>query len=292
MSPLVSTPERNAAATASRARFGPLRTLRLGLARIGYEARLFFRLGDAVFFNFLFPVMMFLIFATAFSAVEFGAGPDGTGGIGAAGYYLPAMLAASVFISGTQTLSIDIATERHDGTLKRLGGSPLPVASYFIGKIGLVVISAGLQSIILLLVARFAFGVELPDEAEQWLVFGWVLLLGLGTSAVLGIALAQLPRSARSASAVVLPPVLILQFISGVYLPFAQLPEWLQTFASAFPLKWIAQGMRSVFLPEHFTAIEQHGSWELGAGAAMLGVWLVLGLAATLLTFRWIPKDK
>ncbi len=43
--------------------------------------------------------------------------------------------------------------------------------------------------------------------------------------------------------------MLLLQFISGVYINFAALPEWLQNVASVFPLKWLAQGFRSVFLP-------------------------------------------
>ena len=49
-----------------------------------------------------------------------------------------------------------------------------------------------------------------------------------GKEAVLGIALSGLPRSGKSATAVIIPIALVLQFISGVYLGFSQLPEWLQ----------------------------------------------------------------
>ncbi|MGK9148192.1 ABC transporter permease [Plantibacter flavus] len=267
------------------------RTLRLGASRVGYETRIYFRSGDQVFFTFLFPVVMLAIFSTAFSAVgDVGAGPDGTGGVSQAAYYLPGMIAAGILLSGVQNLATDIATEKSDGTLKRLGGSPLPVVSYFLGKMGQVLVTSVLQIALLLLVAHFAFDVALPTEPEKWFTFAWVYLLGIATSAVLGIALSAVPRSGKSATAVVIPIVLVLQFISGVYLTFTMLPEWLQNVASVFPLKWIAQGMRSVFLPESFAAAEQTGAWDLGSVALVLAIWAVAGLVLTRLTFRWVRR--
>ena len=127
--------------------------------------------------------------------------------------------------------------------------------SYFLGKIGQVFVTGALQAALLLLVAGLVFRVPLPTEPERWLTFGWVFVLGVTTSAVLGIALSRIPRSGKSATSVVIPIALVLQFISGVYLAFTQLPDWLQTVASVFPLKWMAQGMRSAFLPDTFEAL-------------------------------------
>lgn len=268
------------------------RTIRLGVSRIGYELKVYSRQGDSVFFTFLFPILMLSIFAVSFSGMgNLGAAPDGSGGISWAAYYLPGMIAAGMLLSGVQNLGVDIATEKGDGTLKRLGGSPLPVISYFIGKIGMVFLSAVVQAALILLVARVAFDVELPTDPEKWLLFAWVFVLGVITSCVLGIALSALPRSGKSATAVVIPIVLLLQFISGVYLQFTMLPEWLQNFASVFPLKWMAQGMRAVFLPESFAMLEQTESWNLPWVAIVMSIWFVVGLLLTRMTFRWIRKD-
>jgi ABC-2 type transport system permease protein len=268
------------------------RTLRLGASRIGYETRIYFRSGDQVFFTFLFPVVMLAIFSTAFSAMgNVGEAPDGTGGVSQASFYLPGMIAAGILLSGVQNLATDIANEKSDGTLKRLGGSPLPVISYFLGKMGQVLVTSVLQIALLLLVSRFLFDVTLPTEPERWFTFAWIYLLGIATSAILGIALSALPRTGKSATAVVIPIVLVLQFISGVYLSFTMLPEWLQNVASVFPLKWLAQGFRSVFLPEGFAAGEPSGSWDHPLILLVTGLWLVLGLALVRLTFRWIRKD-
>jgi hypothetical protein len=40
--------------------------------------------------------------------------------------------------------------------------------------------------------------------------------------------------------------------------------------AALFPLKWLCQGMRSVFLPDSFQRQELAGSWELGRTALVL----------------------
>jgi ABC-2 type transport system permease protein len=278
-------------ATLQAPTFAPGRTLRLGFSRIGYELRSYFRRGDTVFFTFLFPLVFLTIFSVAFSNAHFGRDASGHV-VTAADYYLPGMLAAGLLLSGLQNMSIDIAGEKSDGTLKRLGGSPLPVFSYFIGKIGQVLVTGLLQAALLIVVAATAFGVPLPTEPSKWLTFVWVFLLGVTTCAVLGIALSALPRSGKSATAVIIPITLILQFISGVYLTFSQLPSWLQNFASLFPLKWLAEGMRSVFLPDSFKVVEQGHSWDLGGVLIATLIWLVVGLVLCRVTFRWIRKDS
>ncbi|BDI21387.1 ABC transporter permease [Herbiconiux sp. L3-i23] len=271
---------------------GLVRTLRLGGARAAYEVKTYFRQGDSLFFTFLFPTVIFIIFAIAFgSSGNVGTAPDGSGGVTMAAYYLPGMVAAGVLLSGVQNLAIDIATERSDGTLKRLAGTPLPVLSYFLGKLGQVLITSLMQLALLLIVARVAFGVELPSDGEHWWTFIWVYLLGIATAAALGIGLSRLPRSGKSASAVIVPILLVLQFVSGVYIQFTMLPDWLQNVAGVFPLKWIAQGMRAAFLPESFAVAEAGGSWDLGTAALVLGVWLVAGVIVSVLTFRWNRKD-
>lgn len=265
-------------------------TIRWGIARIGYEIRGYFRRGDAVFFTFLFPLVLLAVFSVAFSTTSFGRDAAGHP-VSAAAYYLPAMLAAGVLLSGLQNMAVDIAGEKSDGTLKRLAGTPLPVTSYFIGKIGQVLVTGLAQAALLLLFARLAFDVPLPSDPGRWATFAWVYLLGVATCAILGIGLSALPRSGRSATAVVIPITLLLQFVSGVYIGFSSLPTWLQDVASVFPLRWLAEGMRAVFLPSSFAAAEPGGAWNLPGVAIACGIWLVAGLVAARLTFRWIRTD-
>jgi ABC-2 type transport system permease protein len=61
----------------------------------------------------------------------------------------------------------------------------------------------------------------------------------------------------------------------------------MQQFAALFPLKWLTQGMRSVFLPADFATQEVAGDWEIGKTALILIIWLILGLLVSIKTFKW-----
>ena len=74
-------------------------------------------------------------------------------------------------------------------------------------------------------------------------------------------------------------------------IPFSQVPTWMQTIAAFFPLKWMAQGMRYVFLPGEYAALEQNGEWNIAGVAIALTIWLVVGLVLARVTFRWNRGD-
>ena len=61
----------------------------------------------------------------------------------------------------------------------------------------------------------------------------------------------------------------------------------MQHIGALFPLKWIAQGYRSVFLPDRLLSLEPAHSWEHGRTALILAAWSVGGLFLALRTFRW-----
>jgi ABC-2 type transport system permease protein len=259
-------------------------TLSLGLARTGIEVRQFFRERDHFIFTFAFPVILLFIFGSVFS-------DDIVPGVSFTQYFAAGMVASGVVLSSFQSLAISIAVERDDGSLKRLRGTPMPPAAYFLGKIGLVLVTSLIQAAILLLIGSLAFGLNLPTSPELWLRFAWVFVLGTAAGTVVGIAYSSVARSAKSAAAVVSPVVIVLQFVSGVFFVFTQIPGWMQTVGSIFPLKWLAQGMRSVFLPESFEASEASHSWQLPQTALILAAWTVIGLVLCLRTFRWQRRD-
>ena len=255
-------------------------TLKIGISRGFLEIKQFMRQRESVVFTLLFPVLLLLIFGSVFK-------DEIAPGVTFSQYFVAGMIASGLVNTGFQQLAITIPMERDDGTLKRLRGTPAPASSYFIGKIILVFVSMSIQVILLLIFGVLLYGITLPSDSAHWITFIWVMLLGLISSTLLGIAFSSVPKSGRGASAVVSPIVIILQFFSGVFFVFTQLPSWMQNFAAIFPLKWLTQGMRAVFLPDSFAAQEVAGSWELGKIALFLGVWSILGFFLALKTFRW-----
>jgi len=259
--------------------------LKVGLSRARVEVKEFFREREQLIFTFFFPIIFLGIFSAVFSGTDF------AGGVTAATYFTPGMIASGIFLTSFQSLAIAIAIERDQDVLKRLRGTPMSPHSYFIGKIGMVLITSILQFTLLLAIAGLLLGVDIPTEPVKWLDFLWIFVLGTAAGSVLGIAFSVVPKSGRAASAVVTPVVLLLQFISGVYFVYSSLPAWMRTVAEFFPLKWLAQGMRSVFLPDGFQANEPGGSWQLGTGAIVLSIWLIVGLLVAQRVFRWARRD-
>ena len=254
--------------------------LNLGIRRGGLEIRQFARQRESVVFTLLFPVILLAIFGSVFKDTI-------APGVTFSQYFVAGMIASGLVNTGFQALAITIPMERDVGGLKRLRGTPMPASSYFIGKAILIAASMIIQIALLFGFGLLFFGVEMPTELSKWITFTWLVLLGSACSTALGIAFSIVPKSGRGASAVVSPIVIILQFFSGVFFVFTQLPTWMQQLAAIFPLKWLTQGMRSVCLPDSFAGQEEAKSWETGRTFLILLLWLVIGIFFSVRKFKW-----
>jgi ABC-2 type transport system permease protein len=248
-------------------------------SRAGVELKEFFRQRESVVFTLMLPVLLLVVFGAVLN-YDIGFGVTFTQ------YFMAGIIAAGILGASLQNMAISIATERSDGTLKSLAGTPMPKSAYFIGKVVQVLAVTLAIIAILLFIGVVFYGVDLPSGRE-WFTFAWVSVLGATACTLLGMTLSSLAKNGRSASATVTPVALLLQFTSGVFFQFSSLPTWMQTAASIFPLKWMAQGLRSVFLPPALASQEPAHSWELGRVALVLGIWCAVGLVLCVRTFRW-----
>ena len=260
------------------------RILRIGLQRAVLEIKASLRNGQSLGFTLIFPIVLLVLFATIFT------GKIATTGVSVAQYYVAGIMGSVVMSTGFVSTAISTAFDRDAGLLKRLAGTPMPKASFFIGRVIAVFCLVLAQAAILLVLGVVFYKLELPSSAGRWLTFVWVLVLGTLTSTLLGLAIGGRIRNAKAGPAVVNLPFVVLQFISGVFLPFSDLSSGLQTVAGLFPLRWLGQGMRSVFLPDSYQRVEQHMSWQHGRMFITLAIWLVVGLALCLTTFRWVDE--
>ncbi len=271
--------------TAPRSREHALPSLgRVFRSRAVVELKEFFRQREAVVFTLMLPVLLLVVFG---AVLDFDLG----NGVTFTQYFMAGIIAAGVLGASLQNMAISIATERSDGTLKSLAGTPMPKSAYFVGKVVQVLAVTVVIIAVLLAIGVLFYDIDLPSGSD-WLTFAWVTVLGSASCTLLGISLSSIAKNGRSASAVVTPFALLLQFISGVFFQFSEIPTWMQTVAAAFPLKWMAQGLRSVFLPDSMAALEPAGSWELGRIALVLAVWCVIGLVLCVATFRWQERGS
>lgn len=245
-----------------------------------------FRNRQALVFTMLLPVLLLVVLASVFTGDVAGTS------VPFRQVFIAGVVAAGMMSVAFSGLAINLALERDSGLVRRLAATPMRRGAYFGGKVAKVVVTTLLETAVLIVLGALFFRLPLGLSAQRWFTLAWVLVLGSAACALLAIAYSWLIPNGRTAAAMVTPPFLVLQFISGVFFPYSQLPLWMRTLAAFFPLKWMAQGVRSVFLPGSFTAVEPAGSWEHGRTALVLALWCAAGLVFSLLTFRWRDQPR
>jgi len=175
----------------------------IGVKRGNLEIKQFFRQRESVVFTLLFPLILLAIFGSVFDTTI-------APGVTFSQYFVAGMIASALVNTGFQQIAIYIPIERDNGALKRLRGTPMPATSYFIGKAILVTFSMLIQVALLLAAGVAFFGVNLPTAGSKWLIFTGILISGAIVSTILGVAFSSVPKSARGASAIVSPVVIIL----------------------------------------------------------------------------------
>jgi ABC-2 type transport system permease protein len=254
--------------------------VRIGLSRVVPELKMFYRRPEQLTLTFSMPAVICLLLGSIFTARLPGTTTT-TGAVIAA-----SMLAYGILSTSFVNLGIGIAADRETGALRRLRGTPVTASSYFIGKIMLVAIASLAEAVLLLMVGVLIFGLRLPTDVFGWFTLTWVFVLGIVSCSLLGIFVSNL----LSAAVITNGPAVGLQFLSGTYVPLMVLPTWMLIVGSFFPVKWMAQGFRSVLLPPEAVAFEPAGSWEHGRIFLVLAVWSIVGLLACLSAFRWSDK--
>ncbi|MEU3729557.1 ABC transporter permease [Streptomyces sp. NPDC033538] len=182
-----------------------------------------------------------------------------------------------LFQIGLINLPQILVTEREEGALLRLRATPGGIPAYLIAKCLLVVVTAVATLVLLLATAALLVDGPLPSGPGDWLTLLWVTMLGLLAVVPLGAAIGAVLPNPREALALIMLPAMGLLFTSGAMFPITSMPVPVQQVASVFPLKWMAQGLRSALLPDSAQAAEAAGSWELPMVALVLAAWTVLG---------------
>ena len=251
----------------------------LALARhqFRFEQKTFWRNPAAVFFTVLLPVIFLLIFATIFGNDEVE-----ELGVKTTTYYVPAIITLAVVSAAMQSLAISLTVDRESGVLKRTRGTPLPSSIFIAGRIGNAVVVSVLSLVVLALIGRVFYGVDIPWERLPAVL----VTLGVGAASFccLGIALSAAIPSEDAAPPITNVCLLPLYFLSGVFIPESEIPEGVLDFADLFPIRH--------FFEAFFTAWSPHttGPGFEWIDLAVVAAWGVAGLLIALRTFRWEPR--
>jgi ABC-2 type transport system permease protein len=168
--------------------------------------------------------------------------------------------------------------------LKRAPATPVPSWIVFAGRVGTSIVTAVLVTALLMAIGALLFGVRVPSRTLPGLLAA--LALGAACFCALGIAYTRAIPSEEAGPAMTNAVVLPLYFISGVFVPFRQLPDALQHVAQLLPVQPFVDALRIAFDPN------TSGAGFAGQDLLKLAVWGVIGLVAAVKLFDWTPRQQ
>ncbi len=252
--------------------------MRLVLHQYRYDQKQFWREPASVFFTVILPLIFFTLFAAIFGSEQTVVNGNE---IDTATYYVPAILALSLINATFVNLTIWLTIERERGQLKRVRATPVPAWVVIAGR---TLTSAAVAAIMVVVVCGFGavlYGVELPTATLPGVIVS--VVVGTFSLAALGFAAAGLVPSENAAPPVANVLVLPLEFISGIFVPSDQIPDWMDGIASVFPVKPLFDSLLVAFDP---AATGIGVAW---GDLAVVALWGAAGVVLALRLFRWAP---
>jgi ABC-2 type transport system permease protein len=245
-----------------------------------FQLRAFLRNKRARMFTLVIPLILLALLAGVFHG-----GETTVSGvtIDYRQFFVPSVIVFSLTLTTLAMLVASVVQQRELGILKRRRATPMPAWALILSQSLTVVLMAIGTVALLLIVGAIAFGVHFPLAGVPALVLG--VLGGATAFCGLGYALSTFADTADSAQPMIQLIMFPLFFISGIWVPLSELPNWLATIAKIFPVEHVADLVHRAYV----------GAVPTGPVlldfAILLG-WAVLGATVAARRFVWLPPRR
>jgi ABC-2 type transport system permease protein len=235
------------------------------------EWRLFRREPMALFFTVAMPLLLLVILA---QVPPFTRPEPNFGGLRLIDLYVPILIAMTICLLGLAGLPSALAAYRERGILRRLATTPMPARTLLGAQLLLNLGVATVVALALLLTGALAFDIALPARP-----LAYAASFGLATASMLalGLVLAALAPSARSATAIGTLLFYPFAFLAGLWFPRESMPDGLRAVSDLSPLGAGVQAM----------ADAAAGSLPRLSDVVVMVVTIVLGGLVAARFFRW-----
>jgi ABC-2 type transport system permease protein len=216
-----------------------------------------------IFFGMMVPVLYLVLFGPLLEGATQAAGAE----TNAFNWFVPGLL-IQIAIFGTAFGGFGLIAELRYGVVERMRVTPISRVSMLLGRsLRDVVLLLAQSTIMIGLAIPFGLKIDLPSVLA---VLGLLVLIGLSVAPLSyagGLLLKTEDAFAPAVNAIALP----LLLLSGILLPMALAPDWLQTLSSINPLTHGVDAARALF----------NGDWanpDVAIGVAVSGICAVLAV--------------
>jgi ABC-2 type transport system permease protein len=218
-----------------------------------------------------FPMLLLVIFGAIPSFRDV---LPKSGGLTVLDSYIPILVVISLALLCLVSLPVTIVNYRERGVLRRLRTTPAGplrvLGAQLVVNFGMAVVTV----VLILVVARLAYGVPFPRQVGAWLIaalFVSLALLGLG------LFVAAVGPTSRAAAAIGNLVFYPMMFFGGLWLPIPVMPPVLQHISHATPLGAGWESFQQAAL----------GHWPPALALVAMAAWAVVSGAAAVRFFRW-----
>ena len=246
--------------------------MKIYLALIKIELKLLARNRSALFFNYLFPLIFFFIFAQSFRAEQ-----------GGAILQVVAMVATiGVIGNGLFGVGMRAVQEREQGILRRYKVTPITPLPLLIASIvsGLMVFLPYIA--LMLTLANRIYHMPIPENVLSIFVF---VAFGVMAFRAIGMIIASVVNSMQESVILVQITYFAMLFLSGASFPISVFPNWMQNVAQFVPATYLVSGLQGILL-------RKESVLQNGLPVAALFITAAVGLFVANKLFRWEKGRK
>jgi imidazolonepropionase-like amidohydrolase/ABC-type multidrug transport system permease subunit len=242
------------------------------LALIKIDLKLALRNRAALFFNFMFPLIFFFIFAQASHAEQSGVITMIVAQVATIG-----VMGNGLFGAGMRAVQ-----EREANILRRYKVTPITPVPLLVSSIvtGLALYLPYIT--LMLFLANRLYKMPVPDHLISMFVF---IALGVCAMRGIGLIVASVVNSMQESVILIQLLYFIMLFLSGASFPTEMFPSWLQNLTQFIPATYLVQGLQSILL-RHETLARN------GAPVGALLITMILSTFVAAKLFRWEKEEK
>jgi len=160
-------------------------------------------------------------------------------------FMAPGIMVMVVMTAVLTGLAASISREKEQGTLDGILIAPINRLAIILGKALAQSVRGIVQGIIVLILAILLFGVRVYGNLLLVLL---VVLLGVFSFVGLGILVSAIASEQETATQLLFMFQLPMLFLSGVFFPIQQMPQFMQYIAHLLPLTYAVSAMRKVII--------------------------------------------
>lgn len=208
------------------------------------EVKAIIREPSSIFFIFVLPLVLTIVFGSVFGADVI----DEAQGLKGIDTVFPINLVFIIANVGLMGIPISISELKEKVTLKRYFSYPISYLTYFLSVMSTYLAVTVLSSLLVLVTCFWFFGANFFMSFSQTLGFLFFWLLAVYVFDSLGYIVVLCFKSSRSINIAATAIFLIMIFGSGVAVPLERLPNEIQNIAKFTPMAHSIELLESLWL--------------------------------------------